>query len=143
MTATDVKVLFTATSDVQGGRTGQAQIGRDRLPVTLRPANSSVQGADPEELFAAGYASCFLSALQSVARRDGITVGGTPQARAHVSLNQDAQGYGLSVLMQVYLPDTPLETGEALLRAAHAVCPYSRAVAGNVPVELELHAQPF
>ena len=131
MTATEPKVLFTATSDVQGGRTGEAQIGRDRLPVTLRPANASTQGADPEELFAAGYASCFLSALQSVARRDGVTVGGTPQARAHVSL------------MQVYLPDTPLDTGEALLRAAHAVCPYSRAVAGNVPVELELHAQPF
>ncbi|UBV44986.1 Ohr family peroxiredoxin (plasmid) [Deinococcus taeanensis] len=140
---TEAKLLFTTTSDVHGGRTGQAFIGRDRLNVTLRPPHARTEGTDPEELFAAGYASCFLSALQSVARRDGVTIG-TPQGRAHVSLHTDASGgYSLGVKMQVFLPGTPHDTATQLLHAAHAVCPYSRAVAGNVDVQLEVLSAPL
>ncbi|MFC6751219.1 Ohr family peroxiredoxin [Deinococcus aquaticus] len=107
------------------------------------PPQSRTEGADPEELFAAGYASCFLSALQSVARRDNITVG-TPQARAHVSLHAEQGGsYHLSVQLQIHLPGTDDATAEALIHAAHATCPYSRAIAGNVQVDLELHSNPL
>ncbi|OWL96877.1 hypothetical protein CBQ26_07755 [Deinococcus indicus] len=84
VTTSDSRPIYTTS----GGRSGQAFVGRDRLNVPLRPPQSRSEGADPEELFAAGYASCFLSALQSVARRDGVTVG-TPQARAHVGLHAE------------------------------------------------------
>ncbi len=142
-TTSDPRLIYTATSDVSGGRSGQAFVGRDRLNVTLRPPQSRTEGTDPEELFAAGYASCFLSALQSVARRDGVTIG-TPQARAHVGLHAEATGtYHLSVLLQIHLPGTDDDTAERLVHAAHATCPYSRAVAGNVPVDLELHRDPL
>ncbi|GGR56384.1 organic hydroperoxide resistance protein [Deinococcus seoulensis] len=142
-TSSDSRLVYTATSEVSGGRSGQAFVGRDRLNVTLRPPQSRTEGADPEELFAAGYASCFLSALQSVARRDNITVG-TPQARAHVSLHAEQGGsYHLSVQLQIHLPGTDDATAEALIHAAHATCPYSRAIAGNVQVDLELHSNPL
>ncbi|ADV65801.1 Ohr family peroxiredoxin [Deinococcus maricopensis] len=132
----ELKPLFTATSLVTGGRSGDLQLGRDRTPLTLRPARTRRAGTDPEELFAAGYAACYLSALNEVADARRVRVSGA-QALGQVTLNvTDAGEYILSVALHVYLPDVAHDEALDLMRAAHAVCPYSHAVRGNIEVTL-------
>ncbi|MFC4638621.1 Ohr family peroxiredoxin [Deinococcus hohokamensis] len=134
----DAKLLLTASSTVTGGRSGEAHIGRDRLHVKLRPGRTRQEGTDPEELFAAGYASCFLSALNEVADARGLKLE-PPQAKGLVSLHMGSQkDFFLSVVLQVYVPGVDQATAQDLVNAAHAVCPYSRAVQGNVDVRLEV-----
>lgn len=137
------KTLLTATSTVYGGRHGEAYIGRDRLHVALRPGRTRTTGTDPEELFAAGYASCFLSALNEVADARGLSTK-TAQAKGHVSLHVTPErDFFLSVLMQIHVPGVDHDTARDLVHAAHDVCPYSRAVQGNIEVALEVLDQPF
>lgn len=134
----EAKLLLTATATVTGGRTGEAHIGRDRLHVRLRPGRTRQEGTDPEELFAAGYASCFLSALNEVADARGLKLA-SPQAKGLVSLHMGSQkDFFLSVVLQVYVPGVDHDTAQELVKTAHAVCPYSRAIQGNVDVKLEV-----
>lgn len=105
------------------------------IPSELGGAGGEVR--NPEMLFAAGYAGCFLSALGSVARVRKVKV---PDAtvRALVTIAGGAEGFGLAVELRATLPGIEREVGEDLLAAAHAKCPYSKAVAGNIPVTLTL-----
>ena len=93
---------------------------------------------NPEQLFAAGYAACFHSALQVVARRERLTVDDSSVV-ARVGLQANAnRGFELSVALQVDLPGVEPTTDEQLVAKAHTVCPYSNATRGNVDVELQL-----
>lgn len=94
---------------------------------------------NPEQLFAAGYAACFTSALLLCAREAKARIG-APEVTAHVGLARDGEGFGLAVRLDVALPEAERETAEALARRAHAICPYSRAIRGNVPTDLRLTA---
>ncbi len=94
-------------------------------------------GTNPEQLFAAGYAACFASALGLVAGKRKIDTADA-SVTAEVGIAPNGQGgFGLSVTLRVELPDSlDAETGRELVEAAHQVCPYSNATRNNIPVEL-------
>lgn len=108
------------------------------IPAGLGGAGGEV--SNPEQLFAAGYSACFLSALTSVARLQRVKLHDA-RVEARVTIAGGSTGFDLSVELVVTAPGVSPEAGEALLEAAHKKCPYSRAVAGNIPVNLTLSTQ--
>ncbi|GLW66157.1 organic hydroperoxide resistance protein [Actinomadura rubrobrunea] len=133
----DVRYTAVATAN---GRDGRAVTSDRRLDVTLaapRELGGTGEGANPEQLFAAGYAACFSSALSAVARGTGRDVRDV-SVTAEVGLGGDVKsGFGLSVVLRVELPDELQgDAGRELVEEAHRVCPYSNATRGNIPVEL-------
>ncbi|MBF6047454.1 Ohr family peroxiredoxin [Streptomyces sp. NRRL B-1677] len=130
--------LYTAVATANG-REGRAvsSDGRLDLALAMPPAlGGNGQGTNPEQLFAAGYAACFASALGLVGREAKVDTKDVSVA-AEVSIGKDDTGFGLSVVLRVELPDTLAgETGTRLVEQAHQVCPYSKATRGNISVEL-------
>jgi Ohr subfamily peroxiredoxin len=130
--------LYTAVATANG-RDGKAVSSDGQLDLTLAapPAlGGNGQGTNPEQLFAAGYAACFASALALVGRQAKVDTKDA-SVTAEVSIGKVGEGFGLAVVLRVELPDELQgETGELLLKKAHQVCPYSNATRGNIPVEL-------
>ena len=94
-------------------------------------------GTNPEQLFAAGYAACFHSALQNVARRDKQRLTDS-SVTAEVGIGKQGEGFGLTVELVVSLPGIDHDAAEKLVAAAHQVCPYSNATRGNIDVDLKV-----
>jgi Ohr subfamily peroxiredoxin len=137
-----MKILYQAKATASGGRNGHVTTSDGVLDLQLAiPKDLGGPGGampNPEQLFAAGYAACFDSALAFVGAKQKIKLGGT-RVDAMVGIGQrEAGGFGLAVRLQVTIPDVPREQAQALLEAAHAACPYSNAVRGNIDVELAL-----
>src|SRR5580692_884858 len=137
-----MNVLYTATAHAPGdGRNGHARSDDGFIDLDLRiPKEMGGQGGatNPEELFAAGYAACFHSALKLVAGRDKLNVDGT-EVSASIGIGaQDDGGFGLTAALVVYAPNLDKATAERLVEAAHQVCPYSNATRGNIPVTLSV-----
>ncbi|WP_169090226.1 organic hydroperoxide resistance protein [Paenibacillus sp. PL91] len=134
-----MKNLYTATVTATGGRDGKLVSSDNILNLEVRAPKElgGVGGAtNPEQLFAAGYAACFESALNLVARMKKIKVEKT-EVTAHVTLGKDDDGgYELGVKMDVSVAGVELDVAKELVEAAHQVCPYSRATRGNINVEL-------
>ena len=133
-------VLYTATAHATGdGRNGHAQSDDGILDVDVRiPKEMGGPGGatNPEQLFAAGYAACFHSALKVVAGRDQLDVTGT-EVSASVGIGALPNGgFGLQVALDVHAPALDQATAEALVAKAHEVCPYSNATRGNIEVTL-------
>ncbi|MFI6447732.1 organic hydroperoxide resistance protein [Kitasatospora sp. NPDC050543] len=130
--------LYTAVATANG-REGRAvsSDGQVDLPLAMPPAlGGNGQGTNPEQLFAAGYAACFASALGLVGRQAKVDTGDV-SVTAEVSIGKDETGFGLSVVLRVELPDALAgENGLLLVKQAHEVCPYSKATRGNIAVEL-------
>jgi Ohr subfamily peroxiredoxin len=134
-----MSTLYTAIATASG-REGRAVSSDGRLDLTLAPPKAlggNGEGTNPEQLFAAGYAACFASALTLVARRMGHDVSHA-SVTAEVSLVAGEEGrFALAVTLRVELPEELQgQTGRELVEAAHQVCPYSNATRGNIPVEL-------
>jgi len=134
-----MSALYTAVATANG-RDGRAVSSDGQLDLNLAfpPAlGGDGKGTNPEQLFAAGYSACFASALGLVGRAQKVDTGEI-SVTAEVSLNKDGdEGFALSVVLRVELPDElHNETGRALVEAAHGVCPYSKATRNNIPVEL-------
>jgi Ohr subfamily peroxiredoxin len=134
-----MSTLYTAIATASG-RDGRAVSSDNKLDVTLaRPKEMGGDGAgtNPEQLFAAGYAACFASALSLVAGKKKVDVS-EAAVTAEVGIGPNGEGgFGLSVTLRVELPENvAVETGRELVDAAHQVCPYSNATRGNIPVEL-------
>jgi Ohr subfamily peroxiredoxin len=132
------QVLYTATATAEGGREGRSATDDGRLDVTVSVPSElggPGKGTNPEQLFAAGFAACFHSALAVVARkaRTDIT-GSTVTAKVGMGPAEGAVGYGLQVDLVITLPGVERESAEQLVKQADSVCPYSNAVRGNVPV---------
>lgn len=137
-----MKKLFTTSSTATGGRSGDVYLGEQKLHLQTRPAHSKREGTDPEQLFGAGYAACFLSALGEVGRRAGVDTSAA-QAKALVSLYAKSETeYVLGVELQVYIPQQSEEKSCELLEMAHTVCPYSNATRGNIDVNLVALTEP-
>jgi Ohr subfamily peroxiredoxin len=137
-----MNVLYTATAHATGdGRNGHARSDDGFIDMDLRiPKEMGGQGGatNPEELFAAGYAACFHSALKLVAGQDKLDVNGT-EVSASVGIGMlDSGGFGLTVGLVVYAPKLDKTTAEALMARAHQVCPYSNATRGNIEVTLSV-----
>jgi len=134
-------VLYTAVATSTGdGRNGHviSADGQVDLDLALPPEmGGSGRGANPEELFAAGYAACYHSALRAVARRTGADVSGST-VTAYVGIGPAGDAFDLVVTLESDLPNVPPEQARDLVDAAHEVCPYSRATRGNISVELRL-----
>lgn len=138
-----MKVLYTAEAQSSGdGREGRARTTDGAVDLVMAPPKElggSGDGANPEQLFATGYAACFHSALRHVARDRKVAVGtSTVTARVGLGPREDAPGFALAVELLVALPDVPAEQRQELVDAAHQVCPYSNATRGNVDVALSL-----
>lgn len=131
-----MKKLFTATVTAIGGREGRIRSEDGVLDIALAMPGVKKETTNPEQLFAAGYAACFDSALNLVAKQEKINHGGS-EVTAHVSLNQGDDGYSLSVKLDVLVRDVEKEVAQKLVEAAHKVCPYSRATQGNITVDVE------
>ncbi|MEU1302957.1 organic hydroperoxide resistance protein [Streptomyces shenzhenensis] len=131
--------LYTAVATATHGREGRAVSSDGRIDLALAlPAEmgGTGQGSNPEQLFAAGYAACFGSALGVVGRQAKVDVSDAA-VTAEVGIGKQGEGFALKVTLRVELPDTvDAETGRKLVEQAHQVCPYSNATRGNVPVEL-------
>lgn len=135
-----MKILYTAEATVQGGREGHARSSDGHLDVNLSTpkemGGSGGQGTNPEQLFAAGYAACFQSALMFAARRQQVDASQSV-INSKVGIGPNGTGgFGLEVELHVYIPDVDRATGEKLVETAHQVCPYSNATRGNIPVKL-------
>jgi lipoyl-dependent peroxiredoxin len=137
VTTSLTKPLYTARATATGGRSGHAISDDGIIDVDLRPPKEmgGPGGAtNPEQLFAAGYAACFQSALAVVGRRQGTdTSNSTVEADVAIGTIPGG-GYGLAVALRVSIPGVAPETVQALAQAAHQVCPYSNATRGNIDV---------
>ncbi|MFM9368473.1 Ohr family peroxiredoxin [Streptomyces sp. Da 82-17] len=131
--------IYTAVATANG-REGRAvsSDGQVDLPLAFPPAlGGNGQGTNPEQLFAAGFAACFASAMGAIGRQEKIDVKDA-SITAEVSIGKDTDGgFGLAVVLRAELPDhLQGEAGRELLEKTHAYCPYSKATRGNIDVEL-------
>jgi Ohr subfamily peroxiredoxin len=134
------KRLYTAVATATGGRDGRAKSDDGTLDLAIvppKPLGGSGTGTNPEQLFAAGYAACFGSAIAAVARMQKVTPGPIT-VTTKVTLGSIGQGYGLAVELEASLPQLPRDQAEALVKTAHQVCPYSNATRGNIVVDVKL-----
>ncbi|WP_351235192.1 organic hydroperoxide resistance protein [Streptomyces sp. NPDC002133] len=134
-----MNALYTAVATANG-REGRAVSSDGRLDLALAaPAalGGSGEGTNPEQLFAAGYAACFASALGLVGRQAKVDTSAI-SVTAEIGIGKDEDGgFSLTATLRVELPEALAgETGELLVKQAHQVCPYSKATRGNIPVEL-------
>ncbi|MEO7401995.1 MAG: organic hydroperoxide resistance protein [Polaromonas sp.] len=138
MTTKLEKVLYTAHAHTTGGRDGQSKTDDGRLSVTLSSPGTAGTGTNPEQLFAAGYSACFIGAIKAVAGMKKITVPDGTSIDASVDLGKIPAGYGIAVRLDISLPGMDRAAAQALIDAAHQVCPYSNATRGNIDVTLTL-----
>ncbi|MFJ8468638.1 organic hydroperoxide resistance protein [Streptomyces swartbergensis] len=131
--------LYTAVATATHGREGRTVSSDGVLDLALgmpQALGGNGQGTNPEQLFAAGYAACFGSALGLVGRQAKVDVSDAA-VTAEVSIGKQGEGFGLAVTLRVELPDSVDEaTGRKLVEQAHQVCPYSNATRGNIDVDL-------
>ena len=138
-----MSTLYTAHAHVTGGRDGAAKTDDGKLDVKLAPPKElggNGAGTNPEQLFAAGYAACFLGAMRLVAGNEKLALPQGFAIDADVSLGKDAQdNFRLGVVFNIALPGLDKAAAEALVAKAHEVCPYSRATRGNIDVALNVN----
>ena len=135
------KVLYRAHATTTGGRDGRAVTSDGLLDVKLAPPKElgGMGGAtNPEQLFAAGYSACFMGAMKHVAGAKKIQVPAGTSIAATVGIGQIPAGFGIEVQMAISLPGMERVAAQALIDAAHQVCPYSNATRGNIEVAISL-----
>lgn len=136
------KVLYTARATSTGGRAGTARSDDGALDVTLSTptglGGAGGPGTNPEQLFAAGYSACFIGALKAVAAGRKISLPADVSITADVGIGPIPGGYGIQVAMAISIPGMARDAAEALVAAAHQVCPYSNATRGNIDVTLSV-----
>ena len=137
------RALYTAHATSTGGRSGSTESndGALKLPLVTPKELGGAGGAgtNPEQLFAAGYSACFIGAMKAVAARQKLTLPADVSITADVSIGPmtgKAGAFGVAVAMQVNAPGMERAALEALVAAAHEVCPYSNATRGNIDVSL-------
>jgi lipoyl-dependent peroxiredoxin len=134
------KILYTAHATATGGRTGTGRSSDGALEVNLSTprelGGAGGPGTNPEQLFAVGYAACFIGALKAVAAGQKIKLPDDVSIASEVGIGPIPQGYGIQVAMAITIPGFERTQAEALVAAAHQVCPYSNATRGNIEVVL-------
>jgi Ohr subfamily peroxiredoxin len=139
------KALYTAHATSTGGRTGTTESSDGKIKLQLSTpkelGGDSGPGTNPEQLFASGYSACFIGAMKAVARNQKIALPAEVSIKADVSIGPmsgKAGAFGIAVAMAVSVPGMDKSAVEALVKAAHEVCPYSNATRGNVDVALSV-----
>jgi osmotically inducible protein OsmC len=142
------KILYTAQAHVEGGRAdGRARSSDGKLDVRIRPPKElggDGEGTNPEQLFAAGFASCFGSALSLVGKRKKAEADDAAiESKVHFMTGEE-RSFKLAVEMDVTLPSiSDAEQAKELVRVAHKVCPYSNATRGNIDVAFIVNGEPL
>jgi Ohr subfamily peroxiredoxin len=137
-----MRVLYTAEALATGdGRNGHTRTTDGRIDLELavpKEMGGSGGGANPEQLFAAGYAACFHSALRLVGSQAKANVNDSAVGAKVGIGSTTGGGFGLTVVLEVTLPHLPEDEAQALADKAHQVCPYSNATRGNIDVEVRV-----
>lgn len=137
-----MQTLYTAVATATGGRDGRAVSSDNILDVKLSTpkelGGAGGQATNPEQLFAAGYSACFIGAMKAVAGMQKISLPADLSIDASVDLGKVGQGYGIAARLAVSLPGMDRAAAQALVDAAHQVCPYSNATRGNIDVTITL-----
>lgn len=135
------KVVYRAQATATGGRDGRAVSSDGVLDVKLTTPTEmggAGGGANPEQLFAAGYSACFLGALKLVASREKVELPDNTSIEGSVGLGPIPNGFGIEVELKIAVPGMERGKVQELVDKAHIVCPYSNATRGNVDVTLTL-----
>jgi Ohr subfamily peroxiredoxin len=132
------KVLYTAKIHTTGGRDGAARSPDGRLDVKLSSPGTAGGGTNPEQLFAAGWSACFMSAMGLAAGQMKVRLPADRAVDAEVDLGTADGGYLLRARLNVSLPGLDREIARAIVDAAHQTCPYSKATRGNIDVLINL-----
>jgi osmotically inducible protein OsmC len=139
------RALYTAHATSTGGRTGSTESSDGKIKLQLSTPKSlggdDGPGTNPEQLFASGYSACFIGAMKAVAARQKIGLPADVSISSDVSIGPMAGkpgAFGIAVAMAVTVPGMEKAAAEALVKAAHEVCPYSNATRGNIDVSLNV-----
>jgi lipoyl-dependent peroxiredoxin len=139
------KALYTAHATSTGGRTGSTESSDGKIKLQLSTpkelGGDSGPGTNPEQLFAAGYSACFIGAMKAVAAKQKLVLPAEVSIKADVSIGPmtgKPGAFGIAVAMVVSVPGMDKAATEALVAAAHQVCPYSNATRGNIDVTLSV-----
>lgn len=133
------KVLYTAQTRTVGGRDhGTAKSSDGNLDIKLSSPGAGGTGTNPEQLFAAGWSACFEGALGIAAGKRQIGLPGETAIDAEVDLCLDKGEFFLRARLNISVPGLDREIAQELIRAAQKICPYSKAIKGNVEVEYNL-----
>ena len=137
------KAVYTAHATSTGGRTGSTESSDGKIKMQLSTpkelGGDNGPGTNPEQLFASGYSACFIGAMKAVAARQKIALPAEVSIKADVSIGPmtgKPGAFGIAVAMAVSVPGMDRAATEALVAAAHEVCPYSNATRGNIEVAL-------
>lgn len=137
------KALYTAHATSTGGRTGTTESSDGKIKLNLSTpkelGGDSGPGTNPEQLFASGYSACFIGAMKAVAAKQKISLPADVSNSAEVSIGPMAGkpgAFSIAVSMKISVPGMDKAAAQALVTAAHEVCPYSNATRGNIDVSL-------
>jgi lipoyl-dependent peroxiredoxin len=136
------KILYRAHATATGGRDGRAVSDDNRIDVKLSTpcelGGAGGEGTNPEQLFAAGYSACFLSAMKFVAMRDKFPIPADVSVSGTVGIGAIPNGFGIEVDLAINLPGMDHAQAEQLVARAHAACPYSNATRNNIDVRFTI-----
>lgn len=132
------KIFYTGKTRTTGGRNGSARSSDGRLDIQLSSPGTAGTGTNPEQLFAAGWSACFIGAIGKAAQNMKVTLPEDLAVDTEVDLALGDGGYVLKARLNVSIPGIDRATSQALVDAAHATCPYSKATRGNINVAISL-----
>ncbi|MGB9308070.1 MAG: organic hydroperoxide resistance protein [Mycobacterium sp.] len=136
-----IEVVYTTESTATGGgRDGHVKSSDGRIDLDTRPPKvmgGSGEGTNPEQLFSAGYAACFLGALRLVAGKAKVKLDDATNVTVEIGFGKDSEGgFGINGKVIGYLPGLDQSAADDLVHQAHQVCPYSKATRGNIDVDI-------
>lgn len=132
------RTQVTATSGRDGGVKSHDGVLDLGLAMPKELGGNGAAKTNPEQLFAAGYAACFLSALKFVAMQAKQQIPADATVTADIGIGPSPAGFGLHAALSIHLPGVAVDVAQALIEKAHQVCPYSNATRGNIDVQLTL-----
>lgn len=131
-------VVYTAQTHTTGGRQGESYSSDGNLDIQLTPPGGNGSGTNPEQLFAAGWSACFLSAMGLTASKHNVKLPAETAVDAEVDLLNTDGAFSLRARLNVTIPGVARETAQAIADDAHQVCPYSKATRGNIDVTISV-----
>ncbi len=132
------EVIYTGSTRTLGGREGSARSTDGRLDVALSRPGASGQGTNPEQLLAAGWSACFIGSMGLAAHTAGVALPADVAVDAEVDLGKSGDGFALQARLNVTLPGLDPSVARAIVDGANQLCPYSKAMRGNIAVEINL-----
>lgn len=137
-----MKTLYEASSTTIEGRAGHAKTEDGKLDlkfsVPKAMGGDGGDGINPEQLFGCAYSACFGGAIAAIARKKRVEIGTDYSVTATIGYCEDDDGAFLEATLDCYIPGVDLKTGESIIKAAHKICPFSKATQDNITVNLNL-----